>query len=168
MAQVCPGDSLYEVEPSKVPPNAVTDLFREMVGKVVPQQLPHVGEWLRERLADDHLVDVPIGHAVAPPEEREDAVAILDKLLAVDSRQMLCHGDAYPGNVLVGPGDRLLLVDPRGVSGETAYDIAVFALKASWNVAERAAVLAKQIAEQVGVDAQRARSWVFVARAARV
>ena len=74
-----------------------------------------------------------------------------------------------PGNMLVSAErPRVLLIDPRGMRGEVAYDIAVFSLKLSSYDLEAARELCRQLAAQSGVDSERAIAWITVARAARV
>jgi streptomycin 6-kinase len=67
---------------------------------------------------------------------------------------------------LSGLADRLYLIDPRGVSGELAYDVAVIALKGERYAppTETAAALARNLA----VPADRVDAWQRIARAARV
>ena len=57
-------------------------------------------------------------------------------------------------------------IDPRGMAGEVAYDIAVIALKAARHVPSLLGVT--RLARSVGIDSARARVWLLVADAARV
>jgi streptomycin 6-kinase len=79
---------------------------------------------------------------------------------------LMCHGDVSARNVLTGKGGRLFLVDPRGLSGDAAYDVAVAALKAMVRGAPSS--VASHLANSVGVDPDRVRAWMIVADAARV
>jgi streptomycin 6-kinase len=120
--------------------------------------LPPISAWLRQRLLDGGLTDLPPAAAPASPEERQTALSTLDDLLADESRS-LCHGDLSGGNVLRGSRG-LELVDPRGVSGDVEYDAAVLALKAGRQIADLARV--------IPVDVARVEAWSLVALAARV
>jgi streptomycin 6-kinase len=89
--------------------------------------LPSISDWLRSRLNADALTDVPVGESVAPEVQRIEALAVLDDLAAHEEKG-LCHGDASPWDVLAGQEGYFYLVDPRGMAGEVAYDVAVIAL----------------------------------------
>jgi streptomycin 6-kinase len=89
--------------------------------------MPSVADWLRARLEDDSLSELPLGFDMAPRSERDRALAILQDLVS-EPIDKLCHGDASPWNVLTGPDGAALLIDPRGMAGEVAYDVAVVAL----------------------------------------
>jgi streptomycin 6-kinase len=78
----------------------------------------------------------------------------------------LCHGDASPWNLLLSNDRRLMLIDPRGLAGEVAYDLAVVAIKAA-SVAPPA-ITAPYLAHQVEADPDRVLAWVSIADAARV
>jgi streptomycin 6-kinase len=143
----------------------VVAMLRPLVGQPAPSGLPNLVDWIRDRLTDDHLADLAPGRSVAPVAERRAALALLDSL-ASDYVPALCHGDASPWNVLSGPADRLYLVDPRGVAGELAYDVAVIALKGERYAppTETATALARSLA----VPADRVDVWQRIARAARI
>jgi streptomycin 6-kinase len=127
--------------------------------------MPALTGWLRSRLTDDGLTDLAPGRQPASLTERQQAQAILDDLEAsgVDA---LCHGDASPWNLLLSDDRPLMLIDPRGVKGEVAFDVAVIALKAVDVVP--LAVSTTYLAGKVGVDPERVRAWIQVADAARV
>ncbi|GAA5161205.1 hypothetical protein GCM10023214_26110 [Amycolatopsis dongchuanensis] len=59
--------------------------------------LPLLTDWLRGRLSNDKLTELPAGEQVAPKAERVRALALLDDL-AADLRPGVCHGDASPWN----------------------------------------------------------------------
>jgi streptomycin 6-kinase len=170
MDEVLPGTSLADVDESILGPDAVAEMFRAIVSRPAPDaaNMQGIADWLRGRLTDPDTTDLPIGQLVASGQERRHALTLLDGLAATAGMGWLCHGDSYPGNVLVGSDGRLMWIDPRGVTGEVSYDVAVFALKASGHVASAARAMASRIAERAGTDLERARSWVIVASAARV
>lgn len=120
--------------------------------------LPPLAGWLRARLQKVPESDLAPGTTSAPREERMHALGLLDEL-EHGTGGALCHGDAHPGNILRGH-DRLVLIDPRGVAGEPAYDAAVLALKCG----HEPGVLARLLE----LDAERVEAWHAVAAAARV
>jgi streptomycin 6-kinase len=143
----------------------VAAMLRPVIGQPAPTGLPSLVDWLRDRLIDDHLADLAPGRSIAPLPERHGALALLDSL-SCDHVPALCHGDASPWNILYGPADRFYLVDPRGATGELAYDVAVISLKAegAGSVTQRIDSLARELALPVG----RVEAWTTIARAARV
>ena len=144
----------------------IATMLEPMIEQPAPHpNLPNVVEWLRERLNDDHLRDLAPGRQVASPEERHFALKLLDEL-AADHLPGLCHGDASSWNILTGKAERLYLIDPRGISGEAAYDAAVIALKESSRIPIKCTV--RTLSNLLGLSAGRILSWVDVAKAARV
>lgn len=148
---VTPGQSLAEREPRPSDLAAITTMLRTLSAEDGPPSVPSVVPWLRARLTD-------------PPAVRHAAIEVLDQL-AADAPAGLCHGDLSPPHVLHG-SSRLWLVAPRGMNGETAYDIAVLALGLSYDHLDTARALARSIAMASAVDPDRASAWVTVADAA--
>lgn len=132
MDRVLPGTSLFDADPAAVNPADILDQLRRMVDQPVPPALGTVADWLRDRLESPDLSDMPPGSSPAPENERAAAIATLEQLLTDSAGPSLCHGDLSPGNVLLGH-NRVWLIDPRGLAGEIAYDVAVLALKAARN-----------------------------------
>lgn len=156
MNRVVPGVSL---RPGDVPTAAVARMLSPLVGQPAPRwQLPYIGDWLRQRLEDPSLRDLAPGRQPAPGSERAHAIDVLGRLADTGER-VLCHGDASPGNILVGQKS-LWLIDPRGFSGEVAYDVAVVASKTSAHL--------ESLAQVVGVSFERCRAWTIVVKTARV
>ncbi|MGK5553976.1 phosphotransferase [Actinomadura kijaniata] len=127
--------------------------------------MPALVDWLQTRLEDDALSDRAPGTSVASEYERAEALSILADL-ATTPMNRLCHGDASAGNILTAEGGRLVFIDPRGVQGEVAYDVAVAAMKTTSHKEQRNRATA--LARQIGVSADRVVAWLTVAVAARV
>ncbi|WP_339154161.1 aminoglycoside phosphotransferase family protein [Actinomadura luteofluorescens] len=162
-SRIFPGDSL---KGEAVPVERLAPIFRKMLDRRTENdRLPTLVDWLRSRLNDERPNDLPSGRFRASRPERLRAAAILEKLGTGDSN-MVCHGDASSSNILVGDGEELFLVDPRGVSGDVCYDVAVAAWKTPTD--EQASVRATNLARLVGVDTERVRAWLIIAKAARV
>jgi streptomycin 6-kinase len=163
--RVLPGTPIGEL-PSRGNPALIAAMLRPMVEQPAPAlNMPSLIDWLRDRLTDPQLTDLPIGRQPAPSEERQQALEQL-KSLTAEGTVGLCHGDPSPRNILLGADDRPWLVDPRGMAGEVDYDIAVIALKAARYVSPKLAVA--HLASYVGVDPARASAWLLIANAARV
>ena len=167
MEQVRPGTPLADLEPTTALLDALIALFAKLHDQPPPVPgAPSLASWLRDRLlAGDNLSDLPPGTSPAPAEERRNALALLTDLDG-DMRPGLCHGDASPWNILANGPASLLLIDPRGVSGEPAYDLAVVALKAA--PITDPTRLATQLAGELDIPHERVIAWLTVANAARV
>lgn len=161
---ITPGTPLGDVTtlPS---PDRIAAMLRPLIGQPAPPGMASLFEWLRGRLTGDHLADLAPGRSVAPPPERRTALTLLDKL-SRDHLPALCHGDASPWNVLYGPAHSLYLVDPRGVTGELAYDIATIALKSGQ--ADCSSEAMALLVGSLNLPHDRVDGWMAVARAARV
>ena len=163
---ISPGISLAEQEPTPSQLAGVTAMMGVLRSGSGPASAPSIVPWLRARLTDPPADDQPPHRGPASEEQRRAGLDMLDQL-ANDLGRDLCHGDLSPPNVLHG-GRRLWLIDPRGMNGEAAYDIAVLALKLSDDHLDTARALARSIALTSGADPDRAEAWVTVADAATV
>lgn len=167
MDRITPGTRLSDVLDSRAAVTPLADIFRRIAGKPAPTpDMPRLADWLRSRLeAGDHLIDRAPGRSPAPSARRAKALEVLNDLEATCTNG-LCHGDASAQNVLTRGTAELVLIDPRGVAGEVAYDGAVAILKTVPPADRPAAV--QTFAALVGLDAGRVAAWLDVADAARV
>lgn len=165
MDRVWPGTSLRETPTTNRTVSALAALLQPLRGQPTPPPgLPHIKTWLRERLEDDELSDRAPGRNIASRAQRERALAVLTDLN--DKPAGLCHGDASYGNILHAEKGRLLFIDPRGMSGDPAYDAAVVALKSAHYLAPPK--VADTLATSLHLDSAQIRAWMFVADTARV
>lgn len=166
MDRVRPGMGVGNLRGSTLTAAALADVLRPLRDQSVPSiELPYLGDWLQSRLDDGELTDLAPGRAVAPSDERKRASSLLSEL-SKGAPKGLCHGDTSPGNLLSDDAKRLWWIDPRGVCGEVAYDIAVLALKTSMGHSPWRRM--RNLAMEVGVDLDRVEAWATVALAARV
>lgn len=164
MDQVKPGTPLADIDPNTLDFAKLTAPIRTMASAPPPgDELPSILDWLRDRLADDHLNDLPPGETTAPHAERRYALQLLDELTA-DFHPGLCHGDASPWNLLTRLDGEWKLIDPRGIYGEAEYDAAVLALKIGSSIDNAVT----RVAEMVQLNHTRIQAWERIARAARV
>lgn len=164
--EVRPGTPLAEADPSTITLDTLAAPLATMNGHPPPLPgMPTITDWLRDRLEDDDLTDLTPGTTVAPHHVRRSAIGILDQL-AKDTAPGLCHGDVSTWNVHASNRSGWLLIDPRGMSGDTSYDVAVLSLK----IARKGLsdIDTTRLAIAVGVDPERAQAWLTVVNAARV
>lgn len=76
---------------------------------------PHIKDWLE---ALDGDLEIPV-------YTLQKAREIRDKLLKTTGPDVLLHGDLHHDNILQN-GDDWLVIDPKGVIGEPAYEVAAF------------------------------------------
>lgn len=166
MDAVSPGASLAEQEPAPSDLAAVTMMLRDLSVEDGPASAPSIVSWLRARLTHPPADDQPPHRGPESEAVRSAALNLLDQL-DDGAGATLCHGDLSPPNVLHG-GRRLWFIDPRGMNGEAAYDIAVLALKLCHDDLETARPLARSVALSSANDPDRAAAWTIVADAATV
>ena len=162
-SRIFPGDSQRG---RNVPLERLAPIFRKMHDQdMTLDRLPTLANWLQSRLSGEDHSDLSPGTSPASPDDRRRAAALLTDLEASTSNR-LCHGDTSSNNILRGPGRQLFLIDPRGVSGDVCYDMAV----AAWKTAreERPSTRAAMLARLVGTDPDRVQAWLQVAQIARV
>jgi streptomycin 6-kinase len=165
MDQISPGKPLADLDFNAAYPAVRATLSTLCNGAPELPELPPIVDWLRTRLASGSNRDLAPGEEQASAQERAAALATL-RTLEQGAPSILCHGDASPWNFLADHQHRLWLIDPRGVHGEIAYDIAVVALKAAAFAPPLATV--RRLAIDIGISPQRAEAWLEVATVARV
>ena len=164
--RVQPGTPLAAADPATIRLDTLFWPLAALNGQPAPTSgMPSIGDWLRERLEDDYLADLRPGTAIAALDERLAALALLDQL-SHDANPGLCHGDASLRNILASGQDAWKFIDPRGMTGETAYDVAVLSIRAALYAPSQA--IASVAASLAGVDPARVLAWTVIARAARV
>lgn len=165
--RVTPGTPLAELRPAPWVTEALVTALSPMLRQPVEdaESLPRLDDWLRDRLLDDGLTDTAPGQSVAPRPARLKALDTLDGLRTY-FEPSLCHGDASPLNILLSGSNSFRLIDPRGVAGEVAYDVAVIALKAADH--DASTDLSRALASRLSLHHSRVEAWCEVAAAARV
>ncbi|MEU6698686.1 phosphotransferase [Pseudonocardia sp. NPDC046786] len=166
MDAVEPGASFAEQEPRPRDLAGAAAMLRTLADEDDVPSVPSIVPWLRTRLTDPPADDQPPHRSPEPADVRKSASLVLDQL-ATGMAVGLCHADLSPPNVLHGRS-RLWFIDPRGMNGEAAYDIAVLALKLSDDHLDTARSLARSIALSSRTDPERADAWVTVVDAATV
>jgi streptomycin 6-kinase len=97
----------------------------------------------------------------------DEAVALSTELAQSQPELVLCHQDAHGGNVL-SAGERWLVIDPKPLVGERAFDLASClrdrrgTLLCSPHAESIVARRLDQFVGELGVDRARARGWGIV------
>lgn len=118
LERAVPGTPLTSYFPSK--DNATLPIFCKVMKRlhtapISGAHFPTVKEWLS---ALDRNWEIPIHYL-------EKARKLKDSLLATASSPVLLHGDLHQDNILEN-GNEWVVIDPKGVIGEPAYEIAAF------------------------------------------
>lgn len=95
----------------------VSQVIRKLHQANIPTRgnLSHIKDWLSE--IDKHL-DIPTFYL-------QKARKLRDQLFATSSPDVLLHGDLHHDNILQN-GNSWVVIDPKGVIGEPAYEVAAF------------------------------------------
>jgi streptomycin 6-kinase len=118
--------------------------------------LPHIKNWLTA------LKDWPI-----PDAYLQKARQLRDQLLKTAALDVLLHGDLHHDNILQN-GDEWVVIDPKGVIGEPAYEVAAFIcnpMPELLNHADVTTIIHNRItrfSELLGIPAKRILDWCFV------
>jgi streptomycin 6-kinase len=90
------------------------------------------------------------------------------ELAETQPRQVFLHGDFHPGNVLAAQREPWLVIDPKPLVGDPAYDLAQWLgnrYEAAALTHEPVSILRRQIerfAERLALDPARIAGWTFV------
>lgn len=118
---------------------------------------PHIKDWL-ESLDNDLDIPTDILHK---------ARRLRDKLIATSTKHVLLHGDLHHDNILQN-GNDWVVIDPKGVIGEPAYEIAAFIRNPLPELLAHHTVLTiidnriNQFAKTLKLSRQRIINWCYV------
>lgn len=95
----------------------VVECFKKLHQTPIPcdHDLPHIKDWL---MVLDKDLDIPT-------DTLHKARRLRDELIASSAKPVLLHGDLHHDNILHN-GNGWAVIDPKGVIGEPAYEIAAF------------------------------------------
>lgn len=119
-------------------------------------------------LAGAWAIELPLRwDAAGQPFDRElvDAAAGLCRMLETPDRaQVVANRDFHLGNILAAERSPWLVIDPKPLAGEPAFDTGRFVLSLLDDAPtpDDATRCAQRIASAVGVDGDRVRTWAFV------
>jgi streptomycin 6-kinase len=119
LLQVRAGVSLKSYFPTKdneaisITLNTIKRLHKAPIPRI--HSFPNVKDWLA-------VLDKDWG---IPAKYIQKARALRDNLLKTSEKEVLLHGDLHHDNILQN-GDNWVVIDPKGVIGESAYEAAAF------------------------------------------
>lgn len=119
LERAAPGDSLQTFFPEKDNDaiDIVFDCLKRMHQAPIPKerQFPHINDWLKTL---DKGFDIPTHYL-------NKARQLRNELIITSAPGVLLHGDLHHDNILQND-DNWIVIDPKGVIGEPAYEIAAF------------------------------------------
>lgn len=119
LACAVPGMSLKSYFPEKddeainITANVIKRLHKAPIPS--PHPFPHVKDWLAVLDSDLKI----------PAQTLQKARELRDQLLKTAASDVLLHGDLHHDNILQN-GNDWVVIDPKGVIGEAAYEVAAF------------------------------------------
>lgn len=117
----------------------------------------HIRDWL---LIMDKTWDVPANYLLK-------ARTLRDRLLLTSPVAVMLHGDLHHDNILKN-GEDWIVIDPKGVIGDPAYEVAAFIrnpipeLTASTNVEDIIRNRILKFSQLLNIEPQRILDWCFV------
>jgi streptomycin 6-kinase len=102
------------------------------------------------------------------PEQAARAVAWGQKLAASQPRSVFLHGDFHPGNILSAEREPWLVIDPKAMVGDPAFDLAQWLYNASRDREDNEETVAflqtkvEWFARELGLSPARIAGWTFV------
>jgi streptomycin 6-kinase len=102
------------------------------------------------------------------PEQAAQAVAWGQELAASQPQSIFLHGDFHPGNILAAEREPWLVIDPKAMVGDPAFDLAQWLYNASRDMmdTDEAVTLlqdkVERFAQELGLSPARIAGWTFV------
>jgi streptomycin 6-kinase len=159
-----PGSGLVEVE-SDEEATAIAAAAMLRLWRPVPSDnaFPTVAHWLRGLASLRERFDGGTGPLPAQVVEQAESLSV--DLLASTDQPVLLHGDLQQFNVLRAEREPWLVIDPKGVVGDAAYEPTAFLCNEWERAADPLALLTRrvdQFAAELGLNRERIRSWAIV------
>ncbi|MBL3285281.1 Aminoglycoside/hydroxyurea antibiotic resistance kinase family protein [Rickettsiales endosymbiont of Paramecium tredecaurelia] len=161
LERAVPGTSLQDYFPTKkkesieIAFGVIKKLHQANI--TTTHNFPHIKDWLA---ALDEEWNIPNDYL-------QKARQLRDELLQTSKPDVLLHGDLHHDNILQN-GEDWLVIDPKGVIGEPAYEVAAFIrnpIPELLNHADAPNIIHNRVtrfAELLGIPAKRIHDWCFV------
>jgi streptomycin 6-kinase len=101
------------------------------------------------------------------PDYIKKARRFFEELNSSPAAKTLLHGDFHHENILSAERAPFLLIDPKGIVGDTGYDLSVFLINhANWlksapDLREKLNDAIRAFSEAFGIEPRNIRKWVF-------
>ncbi len=161
LERAVPGTSLKDYFPNRehesieIACNVMKKLHQASIP--VSHNFPHIKDWLAALDKDWNI----------PKHYLQKARKFRDQLLQTSETDVLLHGNLHHDNILQN-GDDWLVIDPKGVIGEPAYEVAAFIrnpIPELMHHADATTIIHNRItqfSELIGIPAKRILDWCFV------
>ena len=162
LEQALPGHLLKERYPRKI--TDIINVYSNVIKVLASQSLSnanylHVSKWCN---AIDRIQDQRI-------EKRfvDKAKQLRSALLGSARHEYLCHGDLHLENI-IQHGSNWLVIDPKGIIGEIAFEAAAFDLINKDEMKDTSTISSKindrvtKLATTLNLDFERLLSWIFL------
>jgi streptomycin 6-kinase len=153
LKQICGGDDRKAVE-------IAIEAIRKFRRKPPPNHdFPLLEDWFAgfERAAETGFA----------PDYIKKARRFFKELNSPTAAKTLLHGDFHHENILSAERAPFLLIDPKGIVGDTGYDLSVFLINhANWlksapDLTEKLNDAIRVFSEAFGIESRNIRKWVF-------
>lgn len=161
LERTVPGTSLKSYFPDKEQESIeiVCGVMQKLHQASIPvaHNFPRIHDWLTALDKDWSI----------PDEHLQKARMLRDQILRTAGPDVLLHGDLHHDNILQN-GNEWLVIDPKGVIGEPAYEVAAFIrnpIPELLNHADAPNIIQGRVtrfAELIGIPAKRIIDWCFV------
>ncbi len=161
LGRAVPGESLkrYFPERENEAISIASNIIRRLHTALIPQEhvFPHITEWL-STLDKDWKI---------PEKYMNKARELRDSLFKTSTQEVLLHGDLHHDNILQ-QGDDWVVIDPKGVIGDPAYEVGAFIRNPMPDLFEFDNLQTiihnrmSRFSEILELPAQRIRDWCFV------
>ena len=165
LAQISPGTELATMTDDAQATRIIADLI-DITSTAPPAShaFPSLRDWTAVFARFPHQYpDAPI-----PRSLLDQATQLARDLLASTETERLLHGDLHHFNVLEGENGRWVVIDPKGVVGDPAFETARFLhnpyphLLMAPNLAQIIDRRVSIVVERLGFDRQRVLGWGLV------
>ena len=166
LERVRPGASLWDATEDVAVGAAVSVMRRLPRPAPEGHPFPTTGRWgLGFRRLRRAFGGSGRGTGPFPPSLVDRAERLFMELEATAGGAVVLHGDLHHGNILAGTREPWLAIDPKGVVGETAYEVGAFVRNPTPDLFDRPEVervlkwRLDRFADELGHDRQRLWGW---------